>query len=182
MTASKTIGIGNSRGFVARIAAQGTARVVLHSSQEGPTLTLTATVSPPSQYASMPTGQVVFLNGDSAFAVVSLDATGTATYNTSTAPPGTYTISTAATPPTRRPVRRLLPRSTHCRSGFEFRRYSLHGTAFRSIAYLFLYALALAVPRPASFINAPLAFEPNLGQADPAVQFASHGDEPCAQL
>ena len=93
MTSSKEGGCCNSRGFVARIAAQGTANVTLKSSQAGPTLTLTARVSPPQQYASMPTGQVVFFNGDSAFAVVNLDATGTATYSTSTAPPGTYTIT-----------------------------------------------------------------------------------------
>jgi len=93
MTAPKNSVVGPGKGFVARIAAQGTANVTLKSSQAGPTLTLTAKVSPPWQYASMPTGQVVFFNGDSAFAVVNLDATGTATYSTSTAPPGTYTIT-----------------------------------------------------------------------------------------
>jgi hypothetical protein len=82
-----------SKGFVARIAAQGVASLSLTSSQAGPALTLQAKVSPPQKYASLPTGQVVFLNGDSAFAVVTLDATGNAAYSTSTAPPGTYTIT-----------------------------------------------------------------------------------------
>ena len=120
MTAANSSGCC-SKGFVARIAAQGTASAALTSSQAGPNLTLTAKVSAPQQYASMPTGTVFLYNGDSAFAGLNLDATGTASYTLFAFPAGTYTFTAQYTGDStffRRPVRRSLPRSTHCLSGF----------------------------------------------------------------
>ncbi len=81
------------KGFVSRIAAQGTAGVALTSAQSGPLVVLTTTVSKPQNYASMPTGTVSYLNGDSVFYIGNLDATGTAVFSTSTLPPGTYTVT-----------------------------------------------------------------------------------------
>jgi hypothetical protein len=81
------------KGFVARIAAQGTAGVALTSAQSGPLVVLTTTVTKPQKYASMPTGTVSYLNGDSVFFMTTLDATGTAVFSSSTLPPGTYTVT-----------------------------------------------------------------------------------------
>jgi hypothetical protein len=93
MTADNSGGCCSGKGFVAGIAAQATARLAFTSSQAGPTVTLTAVVSPSQNYASMPTGTITFLNGDSTLFSTNLDATGKASYSSATVPAGTYTLT-----------------------------------------------------------------------------------------
>jgi Bacterial Ig-like domain (group 3)/Beta-propeller repeat len=85
------------KGFVVKIAAQGTASAALQASpspaQSGATVTLTATVSAPQKYASTPTGTVTFQNGSTVLGSANLDPTGTAIYSTSSLAPGTCTLT-----------------------------------------------------------------------------------------
>ncbi|HUH64330.1 MAG TPA: SBBP repeat-containing protein [Terracidiphilus sp.] len=88
---------GQGNGFVARIAAHGTATAKLNifpsQTVYGEQTTLTATVSAPSKYASMPTGYVELDLGTKALVRLNLDSTGTAAYKTASIPPGTYQLT-----------------------------------------------------------------------------------------
>lgn len=89
-------GGGGGDGFVVRIAAHGTASVTLVPSvspvEYGSEETLTATVSPSSQYASVPTGTVEFESGSTVLDTADLES-GVATYNSSSLTPNTYNLT-----------------------------------------------------------------------------------------
>jgi hypothetical protein len=90
-------GFGDSNGFVAKIAAQGTAAVALVASPSpvsaGQTATLTATVTPTAKYASVPTGTVEFQDGSTTLNTAALNSSGVATYPTSTLAPGQHSLT-----------------------------------------------------------------------------------------
>jgi hypothetical protein len=88
----------SSTGYVAKISATGTATVALAASPSpvsaGQSVTLTATVTPTATYASVPTGTIEFQDGGSALGTaVTLDATGKATYTSTTLAPGTHSLT-----------------------------------------------------------------------------------------
>lgn len=90
----------STTGFVAKISATGTATVALTASPSpvaaGQSVTLTATVTPTATYASVPTGTIEFQDGGSELGTaVTLDATGKATYTSSTLVPGTHNLTAA---------------------------------------------------------------------------------------
>jgi hypothetical protein len=88
----------SSTGFVAKISAQGTATVALAAAPSpvaaGQSVTLTATVTPTATYASVPTGAIQFQDGSTTLGTaVTLDATGKATYTSTTLTPGTHDLT-----------------------------------------------------------------------------------------
>ena len=87
--------LGN--GFVAKIGTHGTATIAFTAlpspSPAGQTVTLKATVTPTQQYASVPTGTVAFDDGTTVLGMGTLDASGVATFSTSTLPPNTYSMN-----------------------------------------------------------------------------------------
>ncbi len=90
---------GQGNGFVVRISARGTATaklsVVPSQTEYGEQTTMTATVSPPTQYASMPTGYVELGLGTKMLTRLKLDSTGTVAYKIASIPPGTYQLTAA---------------------------------------------------------------------------------------
>jgi hypothetical protein len=89
---------GWTDGFVAKISAIGTATVALAAAPSpvaaGQSVTLTATVTPTATYASVPTGTIEFQDGGNALGTaVTLDATGKATYTSSTLLPETHSLT-----------------------------------------------------------------------------------------
>jgi hypothetical protein len=89
---------GGGDGFVAKISATGTATVALAASPSpvaaGQSVTLTATVTPTATYASVPTGTIEFQDGGNTLGTaVTLDATGKATYTSSTLLPETHSLT-----------------------------------------------------------------------------------------
>jgi hypothetical protein len=84
-------------GVVAKISAQSTATVALAVSsspaQAGQAVTLTATVTQAQQYASMPTGTVEFQDESTLLSTVALNASGVATYATSSLTPNTHSLT-----------------------------------------------------------------------------------------
>lgn len=91
-------GEGGGDGFVAKISATGTATVALAAAPSpvaaGQSVTLTATVTPTATYASVPTGTIEFQDGGNALGTaVTLDATGNATYTSTTLVPGTHSLT-----------------------------------------------------------------------------------------
>ena len=87
---------GYGNGFVAKIAPQGTATAALTAlpspAPAGQTITLKATITPTVQYASVPTGTVVFQDGSTELGTVTLSG-GVATFTTSTLPAGDHTMT-----------------------------------------------------------------------------------------
>ena len=85
-------------GFVAKISAIGTATVALAAAPSpvaaGQSVTLTATVTPTATYASVPTGTITFQDGSATLGTaVTLDATGKATYTSTTLTPETHSLT-----------------------------------------------------------------------------------------
>ena len=84
-------------GFVLKIAAQGTATAALVAKPSpvsaGQTATLTATVTPTETYASVPTGTIEFQDGSTTLNTATLNASGVATYTTSTLTPGKHSLT-----------------------------------------------------------------------------------------
>jgi hypothetical protein len=93
----QNFGGGGGDGYVAVIAAHGTASVALTPApspvQFGATVTLTAVITSTAQYGSVPTGTVSFQNGSTVLGTGALDGTGTASYDTSSLAPGNYTLT-----------------------------------------------------------------------------------------
>ena len=83
-------------GAVAKIAPQGAATAALTAlpspAPAGQTVTLKATITPTVQYASVPTGTVVFKDGSTDLGTVTLSG-GVATFTTSTLPAGDHTMT-----------------------------------------------------------------------------------------
>jgi hypothetical protein len=83
-------------GFVAKIAAHGTATAALSASPSpalaDQTVTLKATITGP-KYGSAPTGTVMFENGSTVMSTVDLNSAGVATYPTSFNTANTYDLS-----------------------------------------------------------------------------------------
>jgi hypothetical protein len=84
-------------GVVAKISAQSTATVALavssSPSQAGQAVTLTATVTPTQTYASVPTGTIEFQDESTLLSTVALNASGVATYATSSLTPNTHSLT-----------------------------------------------------------------------------------------
>jgi Bacterial Ig-like domain (group 3) len=59
----------------------------------GASLTLTATVAPPTGSTGTPTGAVTFLDGSTTLQTVNVDSTGKATYTTSTLSVGSHSLT-----------------------------------------------------------------------------------------
>jgi hypothetical protein len=82
---------------VAKISAQSTATVALavssSPSQAGQAVTLTATVTPTQTYASVPTGTIEFQDESTLLSTVALNASGVATYATSSLTPNTHSLT-----------------------------------------------------------------------------------------
>ena len=87
----------STTGFVAKISATGTATVALAASPSpasaGQSTTLTATVTPTATYASVPTGTIEFQDGGTTLTTATLNASGIATYTTSTLTPNTHSLT-----------------------------------------------------------------------------------------
>ena len=87
----------STTGFVAKISATGTATVALAASPSpasaGQSTTLTATVTPTATYASVPTGNIEFQDGGTTLTTATLNASGIATYTTSTLTPNTHSLT-----------------------------------------------------------------------------------------
>jgi hypothetical protein len=87
----------STTGFVAKISATGTVTVALAASPSpasaGQSVTLTATVRPTATYASVPTGTITFQDGGTTLTTATLNASGVATYTTSTLLPETHSLT-----------------------------------------------------------------------------------------
>ena len=84
-------------GFVVKIAPQSTAAVQLivspSPSASGETVTLTATVTQTQQYASAPTGTILFMDGSTALGTIAIGPNGKAIYTTSTLAQGSHNLA-----------------------------------------------------------------------------------------
>jgi hypothetical protein len=84
-------------GFVARIVPHGKASVNLavvpSRTQYGELVTLTATVSPSSKYASTPGGTITFLDGSRTLATAELNSSGVATFSSAALLPRTHSLT-----------------------------------------------------------------------------------------